>query len=155
MSLAAAMRHPKIFGRFFKDESWGRWHTTAKVVDGLPLTDAERDWYEQRTGRSDIPPEIKELWFVKGRRLGFSRFASALAVHRATCLDYSKHLAAGEVGTFALIASDKKQARTLKRYVDGFVNAIPHLEAMVVKRTTEAIEFSNQTCIEIHTLFVS
>ena len=50
-----------------------------------------------------------------------------------------------------VIAADRRQARTIMRYIVGFLEAVPMLRATVVNRTRESVELSNDVVIEVHT----
>ena len=62
--------------------------------------------------------------------------------HRST-----NHVCFHEFGTIAIIAADRKQARTILRYVRGFL-ALPMLKALVLNDTAESIELTNRVVIE-------
>ena len=86
-----------------------------------------------------------------GRRGGKGLIAALTAVFLACFKDYSRHLAPGEVATVMVIAADRKQARVILRYVNGFLDGVPMLSAMVANRTKESIELNNRIAIEVHT----
>ena len=88
---------------------------------------------------------------VCGRRGGKSRVLALIAVFLATFRSYVQYLAAGEVATISIIASDRRQARTIFRFIGGLLDAVPMLRAMVTDESAEAISLSNRTIIEIHT----
>jgi phage terminase large subunit-like protein len=83
----------------------------------LPMDEAELDLYRHHTGRTAPPSApFKEACFVVGRRGGKSRVLSLVAVYLATLTDYAPYLAPGEVATIAVIAADRKQARSIFRF---------------------------------------
>ena len=86
-----------------------------------------------------------------GRRGGKSRAAATTAVYLAAFRDYRHILAPGERGTLPLIACDRRQARTLIRYVTGLLDASPMLAKMVSHRTAESVQLTNGVTIEVHT----
>ena len=90
-----------------------------------------------------------------GRRGAKSRHLALLAVYLACFRDYDQHLAPGEKVTIGLIAADRAQARILMRYVNGLLQAVPMLRAMIEERTSETITLSNRTVIEIRTASAS
>lgn len=61
------------------------------------------------------------------------------------------HLAPGEVATIAVIAADRRQARSIFRFIQGLLNAVPMLGAMVADATAETITLRNRVVIEIAT----
>jgi hypothetical protein len=72
-------------------------------------------------------------------------------VFLAAFRSYSQYLAPGEVATVMIIATDRRQARVVMRYVIGFLEAVPMLTRMIEHKTAEAVELSNRTVIEVHT----
>jgi Terminase large subunit, T4likevirus-type, N-terminal len=139
----------------FSSESWRPWLTALAALFGLPLpgADASVDTYRRCTGRTlyAVGHPAREGWFVVGRRGGKSRIAALVAVFLACFHDYRPHLALGEVGTVAVIAADRRQARVIMRYIVGFLDSVPMLKAMIANRTKECIELSNRITIEVHT----
>lgn len=147
-----AMRDPHLFGTQFAGESWAAWRALLSGFYGLPLDEAEAALWRELTGREDAPQEAHdELWLVVGRRGGKSQSAALLAVFEAAFRDHRPALAPGEVATVAVLAADRRQARTVFRYVSGLLRLNPMLERMVVREDREAIELSNRSAIEITT----
>src|SRR5256885_5253105 len=118
ISLAAAMRDPKLLGAPFQAPSFWPWHCVAKLISGEALNDREAELFRECTGRSRLPTgPVNNITLLVGRRGGKDRFLSAVAVHRAALSgDWSKFLSAGEQGVVILIGSDRKQAKILRRY---------------------------------------
>jgi hypothetical protein len=77
--------------------------------------------------------------------------AALLATCLATFRDYRKVLSPGEVATIAVIAADRRQARTIHRYISALLNQTPMLARMVDRQNAENISLTNMTAIEIHT----
>lgn len=50
-----------------------------------------------------------------------------------------------------VLAADRRQARVIIRYINGFLDGVPMLSAMVVNRTKDSIELTNRVMIEVHT----
>jgi hypothetical protein len=99
-----------------------------------------------------VPAEpFKEAAFVVGRRGGKSRILALIAVYLACFRDYAPYLAPGEVATIAVIAADRKQARSIFRFTIGLLRAVPMLAAMIEDDGAEAIVLTNRVVIEIHT----
>ncbi|HSD33231.1 MAG TPA: hypothetical protein VLB49_15025, partial [Gemmatimonadales bacterium] len=86
-----------------------------------------------------------------GRRGGKSRIAALVAVYLACFKDYRNILAPGERGTLPVIAADRRQARTVMRYIVALLDGCPMLARMVINRTAEAVELTNGVVIEVHT----
>jgi hypothetical protein len=55
------------------------------------------------------------------------------------------------VATIAIIASDRKQARSIFRFTIGLLRAVPMLAALIEDDGAEAIVLNNRVAIEIHT----
>lgn len=122
------------------------------VPEGIVCDDADLGLYRAHTGRETAPTKpFNEAALVIGRRGGKSRILALIAVFAATFRDYTPHLAAGEKATVAVIAADRRQARVIFRFIDGILNAVPMLRAMVEDQSAEAISLSNRVVIEIHT----
>lgn len=142
----------EIFAAWFEAPSWSAWRAFLAALFGLPLEGEALATFQRHTGRTVAPTApAREGWVVVGRRGGKSRIAALVAVFLACFRDYRSVLAPGEVGTVAIIAADRRQARVIFRYVTGFLDAVPMLRAMVTARSKEAIELNNRVVIEIHT----
>lgn len=129
------------------------WEVFLAALFGLPI-DAEdaAALYARHTGRTAPPTApAREAWVIVGRRGGKSRIAALVAVYLACFRDYADKLAPGEVGTLAVIAADRKQARTVFRYINGFINGVPMLARTVANRAREPVELTNRVTIEVHT----
>ncbi len=152
MTINEAMRDRALFGPWFGAESWRAWFVFLAVLFGLPIDEADATLYRTHTGRQQPPADpAREGWVIVGRRGGKSRIAALVAVYLACFRDYRAVLAPGEVGTLPIVAADRKQARTILRYVIGFLDAVPMLAKMVEARTAETITLSNRVVIEVHT----
>lgn len=77
--------------------------------------------------------------------------AAMLAVYEAVFNDHKSKLAPGEIATIMVIAADRKQARTVLRYIRGLILENPMLSQLVVRDGTESIELVNRCVIEIMT----
>ncbi|HEX3180883.1 MAG TPA: hypothetical protein VHR44_06460 [Beijerinckiaceae bacterium] len=105
----------------------------------------------QCTGLQE-PPQgpFNEAWLVCGRRAGKSFILALIAVYIAAFRDYSDALTAGERGTIMVIAADRKQARTILRYIRGLLG-VPILAKLVERETADAFDLDNHVTIEIGT----
>ena len=134
----------------FAGKTWAAWRAVLKAAFALDLTAAERVTVAALTDRETLPSRpVRELWLFIGRRSGKSIIAALQAVWATCCRSYQ--LAAGEIGIFMVLASDRRQARVIKKYISGFLHAHPSLEALIANETAEAIELTNNLVIEIHT----
>ncbi|MCE0757925.1 hypothetical protein LWH94_01780 [Marinobacter sp. G11] len=146
------MTDPQLFGEQFGGESFKAWRALLAGFYGLPLDDEERQILKQLTGRLSAPVvAFDELWLVVGRRGGKSQAAALLAVYEAAFKDYRDRLAPGEVATVMILAADRRQARSIFRYISGLLHANPMLEQLISREDKETIELTNRTAIEVHT----
>jgi hypothetical protein len=149
-----ALDHPQVFRPHFKGghRSWAAWRAFLAALFGLPLDESQLALYRHHTGRQTPPTaQFNEAALICGRRAGKSRILALIAVFLACFRDYTPYLAPGEVCTIPIIAADRKQARTIFRYVLGLINHVPTLAAMKGVETTESVEIGKNVVIEIHT----
>ncbi|MGH8227337.1 MAG: hypothetical protein ACREU3_05455 [Steroidobacteraceae bacterium] len=140
-----------LMGCTFAGPTFQNWRTLAKVLEGLPLTPEETEFYRTITGRTDPPSApFSEAYLIKPRRSGGTLFAAAVGLH-AALEDYRERLGPGEVATVALIACDRRQARQLTNYVKGLIEDSPLIAAEVSNQTAETVSFSHRTALEVHT----
>src|SRR4051794_32142465 len=149
-----ALDHSKLFKPHFKGgaASWAAWRAFLAALFGLHLDEAQLALYRHHTGR-ETPPraQFTEAALICGRRAGKSRILALIAVFLAAFRDYAEYLAPGERATIPIIAADRKQARTIFRYVLGLLDHVPTLAAMKGDATSESVEVGEHVTIEIHT----
>jgi len=155
LTILEVMTDRKILGKLFGEkmgrDTWAAWKTFLSALFGLVLTAEQREVYERHTGRSDAPArQFREAYVIAGRRSGKSSVAALIAVFLAIFRDYSGELQAGEIGEVQVLASDRKQAQVIFRYVDAFLK-IPLLKHMVLERLKESILLDNHIRIVIRT----
>jgi hypothetical protein len=152
ISLAQAMRDPRLFGDTFSAPSFWTWHAIAKLFSGEKLDEREAELFRTCTGRTKLPDgPIKTLIFLSGRRSGKDRFQSALGVWLAAlAADWRKVMTAGEDAVVILLGSDAKQARILRKYCEGLLQ-VPMLAALVTRSTESRVEFHNGSVLEVAT----
>ena len=152
MNIHSVMTDPALFGEQFGGDSFSAWRALLAGFYGLPLSADELFHWQALTGRLSAPEAAHdELWLVVGRRGGKTQNAALLAVYEAAFKDYTDRLSPGEVATVMLLAADRKQARSVFRYISGLFESNPMLARMVVREDKESIELSNRTAIEVHT----
>lgn len=100
------------------------WLTVLRAVFGLPIPEDDLPLFKQLTGR-EAPPEqqVQECWLVVGRRGGKSFVVSLMAVYLACFKDYRPSLGPGERGVLMIIATDRKQARVIMRYLTALLQS--------------------------------
>src|SRR5262245_24972368 len=134
-----------------KGETWMPWRAFLGALFGLPLSAEEAALAAQCTGRADLPAAaFSEGWLVCGRRSGKSFVLALVAVFLACFRDFRAHLGPGERATIMVIATDRKQARTIYRFALALLT-IPQLARLVTRKTSEQIHLSTGAAIEIHT----
>jgi len=152
VTIRDAMTDPALFGNQFSGESWQAWTALICAFYALPLNREERRIFEAITRRATTPAEAcEELWLVVGRRGGKSNVAALLAVYEAVFNDHRQKLAPGEVATVMVLAADRKQARSVFRYITGLIESNPMIKAMVIRQDSESIELNNRCVIEVTT----
>lgn len=150
-TILKATADPNLFARWFKDRNtWAAWFVFLAALFALPMTPDQLDVYRRCTGRT-TPPAVpaREGWLVVGRRGGKSFILALVAVYIATFRDYRSYLAPGERGTIMLIARDRRQARTILRYI-GALLRVPLLAQMIERETAEGFDLDNNVTIEVH-----
>jgi hypothetical protein len=153
VTILEVLSDPKLFAPFFRpSESWRGWQAFLAALFGLPLDPEGLSLYRKHTGRATPPRQpAREAWVVVGRRGGKSRMAAMVAVYLACFRDYSAALAPGERGTLMVLAADRRQARTVFRYIAGLLEGVPMLERLIEGQTSDAIHLANRISIEVHT----
>lgn len=152
MDILTAMHHDELFGPWFRGASWRAWEAYLAALFGLPMSDEQLATYKECTGRTTAPTEpFSEAWLVCGRRAGKSRILALIAVYLSCFRRWTDHLAPGERGTVMIIAADRRQARTIKRYIMGMLENVPILKDELIRETGDEIELRNSITIEIGT----
>jgi hypothetical protein len=152
LTILDVMDHPRLLGSVFRGVTWHAWRAFLAVLFGLALTEAMQAVYYACTGRETVPAAAaREAWVIVGRRGGKSRIAALIAVFLACFRSYAGCLAPGERGTVMVLAADRKQARTILRYVRGLLDRVPALAAMVEARRADSLDLVNGITIEVHT----
>ena len=152
MNILDALDDPKLFAPHFKGGTWKPWRAFLAALFALPMDADALALYQAHTGRTAPPTAaFKEAALVIGRRGGKSRVLALIAVFLATFRDYEAHLAPGEVATIAVIAADRRQARSIFRFALGLLKAVPLLSVMVRDENADTITLGNRVVIEIAT----
>jgi hypothetical protein len=152
VNIIAALDHPELFGPHFRGDTWRAWRVFLTALFALPMDENERAIYQRHTGRTRAPTvPFKEAALVVGRRGGKSRILALVATYLAVFFDYAPNLAPGELATIGVIAADRKQARTIFRFIIGLLREVRPLAAMIEDDASETITLTNRVTIEIHT----
>jgi hypothetical protein len=150
ISIIDACKDPRIFGPWFRDrETWAAWFVFLKTIFGISLDDAELAIFQKFTSRTQPWAEgYLEATLIIGRRGGKSLVLALIAAFLAAFYDWSPYLTGGERGTIMVVAADRKQARSIFRYLKGMLS-IPLLAGMVQRETQESVDLSNSITVEI------
>ena len=152
VSILEALDDPALFRPHFRGDTWKPWRAFLAALFGLPMDDDAATLYQHHTGRTEAPASaFKETALVIGRRGGKSRVLALVAVYLAAFFDYAPYLAPGEVATIAIIAADRRQARSIFRFTLGLLRAVPMLAGLIEDETAETITLKNRVTIEIAT----
>lgn len=117
-----------------RGDSWRPWQTVAKCVEGRPLDRDDQALYEACTHRTrPLTERPSEVWILKGRRAGGTRFAGCLATQAA--LQPYPQLAPGEQAVVGLAAADREQAKVLFNYAVSPFQERPDLRGLVAQRS--------------------
>ena len=150
-SILSAIKDKNLFGPWFKDrDSWSAWFAFLAALFALPMMPDQLAIYQQCTGRQAPPAApATEGWLICGRRAGKSFILALTAVYLACFFDYRKYLALGERASVMVIASDRKQARVIVRYIRALLKHIAMLAEMVERETAEAFDLDTGVTIEV------
>ena len=153
MNILEALDEPAAFGVLLRDPStWTAWRAFLAALFGLPMDEEQLRIYTACTGRSEPPSgPASEAWLVIGRRGGKSFTLALAAVFLASYRDWRPYLAPGERATIMVIAADRRQARTIMRYIKGIITAVPMLAATIDSKRQETLDLNTQVTIEVHT----
>ncbi|MGI4940414.1 MAG: hypothetical protein ACRYHQ_07615 [Janthinobacterium lividum] len=151
-TILQVMDDPNLLAPHFKGDTWGAWRAFFAALFGLPMDDDTLARYRHHTGRTVAPSvPFKEAALICGRRGGKSRALALIATYLATVPDYRPYLAPGEVATVAVIAADRRQARSIFRFIVGAMQGTELLRPLIAREANDALELTNGVVIEIHT----
>ncbi|WP_407186704.1 hypothetical protein [Bradyrhizobium centrosematis] len=154
ISILDAIRDARLFWPWFakKPESWAAWLIFLAALFALEMTPAQMQLYRKCTGRKKPPTSVaRYAYLICGRRAGKSFILALVATFLACFFDYRPYLAPGERGTVMIVASDRRQARTILRYIRALLNQVPLLARMIERETAEGFDLDNRVTIEIST----
>jgi hypothetical protein len=153
LNILQATQDPQLFDRWFKDRETGQaWFAFLAALFALPMTKQELAIYRECTGRTEQPgAQSQEAWLVCGRRAGKSFVLALIAVFLATFFNWRPYLSPGESGFIIIIAADRRQARTIFKYLKALILEVPMLAKLVAQENAESIELTNGVIIEVAT----
>jgi hypothetical protein len=124
------------------------WLTVWKAAYALPLTDAERDIFNNIAGGRKPPTQrVREIWIDAGRRSGKSEMATICAIHASL---FVKHkLTRGTIGMVLVVAGTRDQAGVVFNMIKEFLDSSPTLKREVVNANREEITLRNGIVISV------
>ncbi|WP_249779810.1 hypothetical protein [Bradyrhizobium sediminis] len=154
ISILDAVRDERLFWPWFskRPNSWAAWLTFLCALFALEMTPDQLRLYRQCTGRKMPPQGVARFsYLICGRRAGKSFILALVATFLACFFNYAPYLARGERGTVMIVASDRRQARTILRYIRALLKEVPLLKRMIERETAEGFDLTNRVTIEIST----
>ena len=154
ISILDAIRDEQLFWPWFSKRpgSWTAWLTFLCALFALKLSPEQLRLYQQCTGRKKPPQGVaRYAYLICGRRAGKSFVLALVATFLACFFNYAPYLARGERGTVMIVASDRRQARTILRYIRALLKEVPLLKRMIERETAEGFDLTNRVTIEIST----
>ena len=130
MNILHALDDPKVFGPFFKGDTWAAWRVFLAALFALPMTaeqacDLPAAHWSQRSHRAQPSHEgLADMWTQSRQEL---RPRSGRVSSSPASATGGRILGPGERATVMVIAADRKQARTILRYCTGLLRETPML----------------------------
>ncbi len=153
-TIFSAIEDMELLGPWFaKDPAgWTAWFAFLKALFGLPMSAEQARIFRECTGRTETPSSVaREIFLICGRRSGKSFVLALIAVWLACFHSYREYLAPGERGTIFIVASDRKQARVILRYITALLTGVPALGRLVTRTWQEGFDLSTSISIEVGT----
>ena len=144
----------RFFQPLFRNEqSWRAWRVFLKALFGIPITDeSEKELFQSCTGLTEQKNgPSREAYVIAGRRSGKSYMSSLIAVYLAAFKDWSPYLSPGEKGWIFIIATDKEQAKIIKKYISGILNSNEVFKRLIEREMQTEIELKNGVVIAVKT----
>lgn len=150
MNILQAIADPAVFAPWFTRGDWSAWRAFLAALFCLPMDREALEVYRRHTGRKSAPTEpFTEAALIIGRRGGKSFIMALIAVFLAVFRDYRPYLQPGERATVLVIAADRRQARTIMRYIVGLLEHIPMLRTQIERQSAESIDLARSVTIEV------
>lgn len=153
-TIFSAISDLELFSPWFERNpaGWTAWFAFLKALFGLPMSAEQARIFRECTGRTELPASVaREVYLLAGRRSGKSFILALIAVWLACFHSYREYLAPGERGTIFIVASDRKQARVILRYITALLTGIPALNRLVTRTWQEGFDLSTGISIEVGT----
>lgn len=147
--LRQALDDPLLLGTVLTGPSWFAWRVLLIAAMGEELTDAERQLFQQVTGRDHEPDRmVEEFVGVIARRGGKTRAISAIGTYIGGLCRHPS-LVPGERGVLLIIAPDQTQADICLGYIEANFKQSPILSQLIEARTQRALKLTNKIDIEV------
>jgi hypothetical protein len=153
VNILDTIQDEELFARWFRDKAtWQAWFAFIAALFGVPMTPEQLATYEACTGRTEAPTQpLTEAWLICGRRAGKSFILALVAVFLACFKSYTEFLGPGERATVMVIATDRRQARVIFRYIRGMISGTPLLADLIERETADTLDLTNGVTIEVGT----
>jgi hypothetical protein len=116
---------------------------------GATLSAAERDIFQQFTGRSQEPGQaVKTFCAVKGRRARFSSAMGSVIIPFTAGL-CRHNLRRGEVGYLLVCAQDQRTADQILDYAEEAFRASPMLRQLIESRVQHELRLTNNIVVTV------
>ena len=131
----------------FDDPSWATWNGISDLIHSHEPANPNQVF--ELTGCRSVPELVREVFGVKGRGGGGTRWCAREVVYSATSIRWPH--AVGEIVVCGLMAPDRRQSAVALSYIGGFLKSVPHLADLIVDETKETITLSTNVLIEVVT----
>src|SRR5215208_5380894 len=119
MTIIEACLDEELFARWFGKRTWSAWFAFLTTLFALPMSEDQFALFRRHTGRTEPPVSIfSEAWLICGRRAGKSFILAVVAVFLAC-------FRSCERATVMVIATDRRQARVIFRYIRALITLTP------------------------------
>src|SRR6516164_8884176 len=150
ISMRRSLTDRKLLGHVLQGPSWFGWRVLLIAAAGEKLTGAERVEFKRLTGRAREPNRpCRQMICIFGRRAGKTFALAVFDCWIATLCDHRDVLTAGETGIALVISRDQRAATVTLNYIDGILRNSKILGRLIINRTADAIELSNNIRIEV------
>jgi hypothetical protein len=151
LTIIDAMTDPALFQNWFLGDTWNGWRTVLKAAYGLPMDEAETEFFRSIADRDPPTKPVRELWCIVGRRGGKDSVASVIAAHSAALFSEGHRLRPGERALVACLAVDRDQSKVILNYTRSYFADIELLKGMVQRETATGFELTNSVDVAIST----
>ena len=150
LRVSDVMSNPKLLGNYFHGSSWDTWRAVIKATFAEEMTADEIATFRNVAGGRDPPLQpVGEAVYVVGR--GGGKDSAASLIVSCIAVNFRGKLRPGEQATALCIACDRDQAAIVLRYITGYFEKIPALNALVKSFNRGGITLHNGVEIVVAT----